>query len=84
MARDLLEEGEFIEIYVDAPLDVVEARDPKRLYKGARGELKNFTGIDSAYEAPQAPDVHLKTAEMNAEEAADAVIEALRERGLIS
>ena len=85
LARDLLEEGEFIEIYVDAPLDVVEARDPKGLYKKARrGELKNFTGIDSAYEAPQAPDVHLKTAEMNAEEAADAVIVALRERGLIS
>ena len=85
LARDLLEEGEFIEIYVDAPLDVVEARDPKGLYKKARrGELKNFTGIDSAYEAPEASDVHLKTAEMNAEEAADAVIEALRERGLIS
>ncbi len=85
LARDLLEEGEFIEIYVDAPLDVVEARDPKGLYKKARrGELKNFTGIDSAYEAPESPDVHLKTSEMSAEEAADAVIEALRERGLIS
>jgi len=85
LARDLLEEGEFIEIYVDAPLDVVEARDPKGLYKKARrGELKNFTGIDSVYEAPESPDVHLKTSEMSAEEAADAVIEALRERGLIS
>lgn len=85
LARDLLEEGEFIEIFVDAPLDVVEARDPKGLYKKARrGELKNFTGIDSAYEAPEAPDVHLKTSEMDAEEAADAVIAALRERGMIS
>ncbi len=66
-------------------LDVVEARDPKGLYKKARrGELKNFTGIDSVYEAPESPDVHLKTSEMSAEEAADAVIEALRERGLIS
>ena len=85
LARDLLEAGEFIEIYVDAPLDVVEARDPKGLYKKARrGELKNFTGIDSSYEAPEAPDVHLKTSEMSAEEAADRVIKTLRERGMIS
>ncbi|MGO3784457.1 MAG: sulfate adenylyltransferase subunit CysN [Vreelandella alkaliphila] len=85
LARDLLEAGEFIEIYVDAPLDVVEARDPKGLYKKARrGELKNFTGIDSSYEAPEAPDVHLKTSEMSAEEAADMVIDTLRERGMIS
>lgn len=85
LARDLLEAGEFIEIYVDAPLDVVEARDPKGLYKKARrGELKNFTGIDSSYEAPEAPDVHLKTSEMSAEEAADRVINTLRERGVIS
>jgi len=50
LARDLLQEGEFIEIFVDAPLDVVEARDPEGLYKKARrGELKNFTGIDTAY-----------------------------------
>jgi bifunctional enzyme CysN/CysC len=85
LARNLLEEGEFIEIFVDAPLDVVEARDPKGLYKKARrGELKNFTGIDSAYEPPETPDVHLKTSDMSAEEAADAVIAALRERGMIS
>ena len=85
LARDLLEAGEFFEIFVDAPLDVVEARDPKGLYKKARrGELKNFTGIDSVYEAPEVPDVHLKTSEMDAEAAADAVIAALRERGMIS
>nr|WP_234346761.1 adenylyl-sulfate kinase [Halomonas sp. G11] len=85
LARDLLEEGEFLEIYVDAPLDVVEARDPKGLYKKARrGELKNFTGIDSAYEAPNLPDIHLKTEHMSPENAADTVIQALRERGMIS
>ena len=85
LARDLLEAGEFIEIFVDAPLDVVEARDPKGLYKKARrGELKNFTGIDSTDEAPESPDIHLKTSEMSAEEAADSVIKALRELGLIS
>lgn len=85
LARDLLEEGEFIEIYVDAPLNVVEARDPKGLYKKARrGEIKNFTGIDSAYEAPNLPDIHLKTEHMSPENAADTVIQALRERGMIS
>ncbi|MDN6298495.1 MAG: sulfate adenylyltransferase subunit CysN [Halomonas sp.] len=85
LARDLLDDGEFIEIHVDAPLDVVEARDPKGLYKKARrGELKNFTGIDSAYETPEQPEVHLQTANMSTEEAADAVIATLRERGLIN
>ncbi|MEC4766711.1 sulfate adenylyltransferase subunit CysN [Halomonas sp. CUBES01] len=84
MARELVDEGEFIEVFVDAPLDVAEARDPKGLYKKARlGELKNFTGIDSAYEAPEAPDVHVHSSEMSVEEAADAVINALRTHGLI-
>ena len=85
LARDLLDDGEFIEIHVDAPLDVVEARDPKGLYKKARrGELKNFTGIDSDYETPEGPEIHLQTAKMSTEEAADVVMAALRERGLIS
>ncbi len=56
MARSLLGEGEFIEIHVDTPLEVAEQRDVKGLYRKARrGELKNFTGIDSPYEAPEAP-----------------------------
>jgi bifunctional enzyme CysN/CysC len=55
MARELLEAGEFVEVFVDTPLAVAEARDPKGLYRKARaGELKNFTGIDSPYEAPEA------------------------------
>lgn len=84
MACDLFEEGEFIEVFVDIPLDVAEARDPKGLYKKARrGELKNFTGIDSAYEAPEKPAVHLKTAHTSPKAAAEAVIDALRARGLI-
>ncbi|GAA3902712.1 sulfate adenylyltransferase subunit CysN [Halomonas cibimaris] len=84
LARDLLADGEFIEIHVDAPLDVVEARDPKGLYRKARrGELKNFTGIDSDYETPEGAEIHLPTAQMSEDEAADAVINALRERGLI-
>lgn len=60
MVRDLLDEGQFIEVFVDTPLAICEARDPKGLYKKARaGELRNFTGIDAVYEAPQAPDIHL-------------------------
>ncbi|MFJ5428856.1 adenylyl-sulfate kinase [Pectobacterium actinidiae] len=60
MVQDLLGEGQFIEVFVDTPLATCEARDPKGLYKKARaGELCNFTGIDSAYEAPEAPDSHL-------------------------
>lgn len=84
MARELLEEGEFIEVFVDTPLELAEQRDVKGLYKKARrGELKNFTGIDSPYEAPLAPECSVKTAEVQAEEAADQVINALKERGII-
>jgi len=84
MARDMVEEGEFIEIFVNTPLDVAEDRDVKGLYKKARrGELKNFTGIDSPYEAPEAPELDLKTVEMTAEEAADKVIELLKSKGMI-
>ena len=61
MARDLFEEGEFLEIYIDTPLEVCEARDPKGLYSKARsGELKNFTGVDSPYETPENPDLVLR------------------------
>ncbi|NIG18677.1 adenylyl-sulfate kinase [Pantoea sp. Al-1710] len=60
MVRDLLGTGQFVEVFVDTPLAVCEARDPKGLYKKARaGELLNFTGIDSVYEAPDAPEIHL-------------------------
>jgi len=84
MASDLVEADEFLEIFIDTPLEVAEDRDPKGLYKKARrGELKNFTGIDSAYEAPEAPDLHIRTTEMSSDEAAEAVIALLRERRLI-
>lgn len=85
MARELMDEGEFIEIFVDTPLDVAEERDPKGLYKKARrGELKNFTGIDSAYEVPENSELRINTTEQSEEEAADAVIALLRERQLIA
>ncbi len=75
MVRAMLPEGEFIEIFVETPLDVAEARDVKGLYKKARsGQLKNFTGIDSPYEAPEAPEIRVNTVEMTPAEAADFII----------
>ncbi|MDH4611484.1 sulfate adenylyltransferase subunit CysN [Pseudomonas sp. BN102] len=80
MARSLAGDGNFLEIYVDAPLALAEQRDPKGLYqKARRGELKNFTGIDSPYEPPQAPDIHVDTGSESAEEAAERIVERLLE-----
>lgn len=84
MARDLLEPGEFLEVFVDVPLAVAEQRDPKGLYAKARaGEILNFTGIDSPYEPPLAPDIRLDAAVSDVEELADAVIERLRAGGYL-
>ena len=85
LAQSLLAEGEFLEIHVDTPLDVAESRDVKGLYRKARrGELKNFTGIDSPYEVPENPALRVNTADCSAEQAADLVLGLLQERGLIS
>jgi bifunctional enzyme CysN/CysC len=85
MARELFEQGEFIEVFVDAPLAVAEARDPKHLYARARrGELKNFTGIDSPYERPEAPELHIDTTRLAAEEAGEQILEELRRRGILA
>ena len=82
MVRDMLPDGEFIEVHVDTPLSVAEERDVKGLYKKARsGELKNFTGIDSPYEAPEEPEIRVDTTSASAEEAADLVIEHLLAKG---
>lgn len=78
MARELMAEGEFVEVHVDTPLAVAEARDVKGLYRKARsGELKNFTGIDSPYEAPEAPEIRVDTSVMSAEQAAERIVEWL-------
>ena len=70
--------GMFIEVFVDAALEVAEARDPKGLYALARqGAIRQFTGIDSVYEQPQSPDVHVKTAEASPSECVDAIIRKL-------
>jgi len=84
MARGQMADGEFIEIHVNTPLAVAEERDVKGLYKKARrGEIANFTGISSPYEAPAAPEIVVNTSEVSAEEAADTVIAKLKAIGLI-
>ena len=78
MVRAMMPEGEFVEIFVDTPLAVAEARDVKGLYKKARaGQLKNFTGIDSPYEPPEKPDIRVNTVEMSAAEAAEHIVRQL-------
>jgi bifunctional enzyme CysN/CysC len=75
MVRKMLPEGEFVEIFVDTPLSVAEERDVKGLYKKARaGDLKNFTGIDSPYEAPENPEIRVNTVEMTPQQAAEYII----------
>jgi len=84
LARSSVDDGEFVEVYVDASVELAESRDPKGLYaKARRGELKNFTGIDSPYEAPESPEVHIDTSAVSPEAAADQVIDALRAGGRI-
>ena len=79
MVRSMLEDGEFIEIFVDTPLEEAERRDVKGLYKKARaGELKNFTGIDSPYEPPANPEITVNTVELSAEEAAEEIVHFFR------
>ncbi len=85
MARENVEPEEFVEIFVDTPLEVCEQRDPKGLYKKARrGELKNFTGLDSRYEPPQNPEVTLDALNENASDLADRIIRFMQERGMLS
>ena len=82
--RDLVEDGEFIEVYMSTPLETCEQRDPKGLYKKARsGQIKNFTGIDSEYEPPEAPEVTLDTSTMSVEECVNQVISYLKEKQIL-
>lgn len=84
MVRELVEADEFIEIYVSTPLEVCEARDPKGLYEKVRaGKIKNFTGIDADYEAPENPELVLDTTDQSAEQCAGRVILYLRDKGLL-
>jgi bifunctional enzyme CysN/CysC len=84
LARELMQPGEFFEVFVDTPLEEAEKRDPKGLYKKARrGELQNFTGIDSPYEAPENPEIHLRTALYSPEAAAEQIMNQLRDAGML-
>jgi bifunctional enzyme CysN/CysC len=84
MARGLMADGEFIEVYVDTTLAEAEKRDTKGLYRKARlGQIKNFTGIDSPYEPPEHAELRLNTTDMSAEQAAEAVIAKLSEAGML-
>jgi bifunctional enzyme CysN/CysC len=84
MARERIGTAEFVEVFVDTPIEECKQRDPKGLYaKAARGELVNFTGVDSPYEAPEAPDLRLSTPGHSADELADQVVAHLRRTGVL-
>ena len=84
LAASKLAPGEFIEVFIDTPIEICEQRDPKGLYKLARaGEIKDFTGIDSAYEAPEKPQIHINSANKSIEQCAQQVVDYLVEQGLI-
>jgi len=84
-ARAKLEADEFIEVYIDTPITICEQRDPKGLYKKAQaGEIKDFTGIDSSYDVPQSPEIHVKTAEQSIQACAEQIVSYLAEHGFIS
>jgi bifunctional enzyme CysN/CysC len=79
MVRGMLAEGEFVEIFVDVPLEVAEARDPKGLYRKAReGMLSHFTGIDSPYEPPEAPEIRIDTTRVSPEEAVEEILRRIK------
>ena len=85
MARTLVGAGEFFEVYVDTPLAVAEQRDVKGLYKKARaGQLQNFTGIDSPYEAPEQPEIHIDTTRLTPAEAALEIVACLTAAGMLA
>ncbi len=80
--RTMLNEGEFIEVFIDTPIEVCERRDPKGLYKKARkGEIPDFTGISSPYEAPVNPEIHVKNSELSIDACADIIIDYLAAKG---
>jgi adenylylsulfate kinase len=83
-ARSIQDDGDFIEVFVDAPLEVAEERDPKGLYaKARRGEIPSFTGISAPYEPPLDPELHLETHLLSAEESAGVILDLLLERGIV-
>lgn len=83
-ARSIMANGEFIEVFIDTPIEVCESRDPKGLYKKARaGEIPNFTGISSAFDVPISPELHVKTAQQSIELSVEQIIQYLKEKEVI-
>ncbi|MCK8120360.1 adenylyl-sulfate kinase [Pseudoalteromonas sp. 2CM32C] len=84
-ARAIMAEGEFIEVFIDTPIEVCESRDPKGLYKKARaGEIPNFTGISSAFDIPESPELHIKTADQSIEQSVMQIVKYLQQKQIIS
>lgn len=84
LVREMARPGQFFEVFIDTPLEVCEQRDPKGLYQKARaGEITNFTGIDSPYEAPSAPDIHIHNHQVSIEEVTQQLVDALTEKGIL-
>ncbi len=84
MVRSQLNHGQFVEVFIDTPIEICEQRDPKGLYKKARaGEIKNFTGIDSAYQYPSKPEIQVKTAKQSVEACAKQVVDYLKDNGYL-
>jgi len=82
--RNLLDDNEYVEVFINTPLEVCEKRDVKGLYaKARRGEIKNFTGIDSEYQEPESPEIEIKTTEYNADEAAEIIVQYLEQNGYL-
>lgn len=82
--RALFEEGEFVEVFIDCPLEECERRDPKQLYvKARRGEIKDFTGIDSPYEAPVHPEITIRSDQFSVEEAVEQILSYMREKNIL-
>ena len=84
LVRDMLQEGEFLEVFVDTPLEECEKRDPKGLYKKARaGQIKHFTGIDAEYEQPEAAEIHLQAGNVTVDALVDLCLDSLKERNVV-
>lgn len=84
LVREMARPGQFFEVFIDTPLEVCEQRDPKGLYQKARaGEISSFTGIDSPYEAPSAPDIHIYNHQVSIEEVTQQLVDTLTEKGIL-
>lgn len=84
LARSIMAQGEFVEVFIDTPIAICESRDPKGLYKKARaGEIPNFTGISSAFDIPESAEIHVQTAEQSIEQSAEQIVKYLLDKNIV-